>query len=43
MLDINKDDYRASEMKKLTICKIALAVQLGYDTCKIILPFTTYY
>ena len=41
LLDIQKDNFRVTEMKKWKAAKIALVVQLSYHIFKIILPFTT--
>ena len=41
MLDIKKDDFRAAEMKKFTVIKVLLAVEVAYHLVKIILPIVT--
>ena len=42
MLEIQKDDYRAKEMKKWTITKIIICFELGYDLTKIIMLCISY-
>ena len=42
MLEIQKDDYRASEMKKWTITKIILGWELGYDLTKVVMLCISY-
>ena len=42
MLEIQKDDYRANEMKKWTITKIVLCFELAYDLTKVVMLCISY-